>query len=62
MRLDQELLGYPLFAGVQQTALRCESVSVEAGAKPAGPMQGHLKIVSSCLNIGNAKGVDRFLA
>jgi len=41
---------------VQQTAARRESVGVEAGAQAAGPMEGHLKIVSSCLNIGNATG------
>ena len=60
VRLDQELLGHPLLARVQQTAAGRESVGVEARAQPAGSVEGHLRIVSSCLNIGNAGRAGRF--
>jgi hypothetical protein len=61
VRLDQELLRHPLLARVEQAALPRETFGVESGAEAAGTVQGHLKIVSSCLNIGNAVPVSRFL-
>jgi hypothetical protein len=56
VRLDEELLGGPLLTGVHETADRVLHVGMEAGAQAARPGQGHLKIVSSRLNNGNASG------
>ncbi|GAA1578309.1 hypothetical protein GCM10009804_38560 [Kribbella hippodromi] len=54
MRFDQEMLGRPLLTRVHQAARTGETLGMEAGAQAVRPVQGHLKIVSGRLNIGNA--------
>ena len=61
MRLDRELLGCPLLTGVDQAAVAIVKISVEAGSQTDRSTPGHLKIVPTLLNIGNAPRRAAFL-
>ena len=61
VQFDQELLGHPLFTGMDQAAIGVVAVAVEAGSDADRPAQGHLKIVPILLNSHNAEAAIGYL-